>query len=779
MSYRWKTSTALFSLMLILPSMAAQAQTVGEPDGAVEADTDPVPPAPYTAGSAPIIVTAQRRAQNIQDVPISITAFSEAELEARSANDVADAIAFAPNVASTAGPNGGDDGGFFIRGVGQLDNSIAVDPGVGVYIDEVYIARLQASSIDLLDIERIEVLRGPQGTLFGRNTIGGAVSVVTQTPSFDEVSGRVRLIYGARDRVEAAGSINLPISGNAAVRASLFTRHQDGFGENVYTGDTFGDVEDYGGRLKFRIQPGDRLDINLSADYLIGRGSPSHQVLRAYNPRAGITVPLPPPAGPTFIPGVSPTGVPLPAGVGEDRSSDRSLNFASVPAENDIDNGGVSLNVRAELSDNLLLRSITAWRSYEEQTFNDFDATGFVLYDTFNEIDQEQFSQELQLAGEISDAVEFLLGAYYFEEEVYNRIELCTGSNAPRLVERCLQSLNDIWLDVESFAVFGQASYSVTDSLEVFAGARWTEETKRQSFESILDNTDGVPTRLPPFVMPPPGQIRVALPFTTVEDTFDAFTPKFGVNWEVTPDLNVYASFSQGFKSGGFTGRPSNAQIDPYDPETVDSYELGFKSNLFGDDLRISGAVFHSDYSDIQLLVFTPISGLFETRNAGDAEIRGFELEANGRIGDRFTFYTGIGHLDAGYTSLSPQVANITLDTPLPLTPSWTYAVGTEYRQPLGQTAGELRLRADFNYRDDVSFQLEADPLEVQGGYSILNLRATWVSPNRNFDVAVFGTNVTDEEYFTNAQDTLAGNGTAFAGVGDPAEWGIEVNLRF
>jgi iron complex outermembrane receptor protein len=486
-----------------------------------------------------------------------------------------------------------------------------------------------------------------------------------------------------------------------------------------------------------------------------------------------------PPAGPTFIPGVSPTGVPLPPDAGQDRSSDLSQNFTSIPPVNDIDNAGISLNVTADLTDNLLLRSITAWRSYEEATFNDFDGTGYVLYDNRSRLDQEQFSQELQLAGSVGDTIDFLLGAYYFKEDIFNEIELCTGTTAPRLVNRCLRSRNDIGLDVESFALFGQVSWFVTDSLELFGGARWTEETKEQSFESVLDNTDGVPTVLPPFVMPAPGTTLQALPFTEVSATFDAFTPKFGVNYRVVPEVTLYASYAQGFKSGGFTGRPSNAEILPYDPEIATTYEAGIKALLFNGDLWFNAAAFHSDYEDIQLLVFTPISGLFETRNAGDAEIRGFELEANATIGERFDVYGSLGYIDAGYTRLSPQVANITLDTPLPLTPEWTYSLGAQYTQPLPDDLGSLLFRADFNGRSSFSYQLEADPLEIEDGFDILNVRATYLTPSRDLEVSFFITNVTDERFFTNMQDTLAGNGTAFGGIGEPFEWGLEVDVRF
>ncbi|GGI71480.1 TonB-dependent receptor [Polymorphobacter multimanifer] len=726
-----------------------------------------------------IIVTAQRRQQNIQEVPISVTAISADTLRARSANNVSDAVQFAPNVSVTAGPNGGDDGGFFIRGVGQLDNSIAVDPGVGVYVDDVYIARLQASSVELLDLARIEVLRGPQGTLFGRNTIGGAISLVTAQPSLEAIGVQARAIYGSRDRIDAAAAINVPLGDTVALRASASTRNQRGWGRNVYTGDTFGDIEDLSGRFKLLFQPNETFSATLSGDYLRGRGSPSHQVLLGFNPAAGITVPRPPfLGGPFFRPGVGPTGVPFPVGVGADRSTDRSLNFASTPAINDVDNGGVSLNITGDLG-GVTLKSISAWRRYVETTFNDFDGTGFVLYDNASRLRQQQLSQELQLSGSIGSRGEFLVGAFYFTEDAFNAVDLCVGSNAPRLVDRCIRSRNQIWLDVSSFAGFGQASYDITDAISLVLGARWTTETKRQANTSVLDNRDGIMSVLPPVAIPAPGTARDALPFTQVEQTFTAFTPRVGVNVQLAPRVLAYASYAEGFKSGGFNGRPSSAAIIGYDPETVQSYELGLKTEFFDRLLRINASVFQSDYTNQQLLVFTAISGLFETRNAGDSRIRGFEVEADANISERLALRAAVGHLDAGYRTLSPQVAGITLDTPLPLTPRWTYSLSGEYRQPLGDRLGQLRLRADWQYRSRLSYQLEADPLEVQPGYGLLNLRATWALPDDRWQIAVFGTNVTDTEYLTNAQDTLAGNGTAFGGIGRPAEWGIEVGVKF
>ena len=729
-----------------------------------------------------IIVTAQRREQNLQDVPVSITAISAETLRSRSTRDVSEAIAFAPNVAVTAGPNGGDDGGFFIRGVGQLDNSIAVDPGVGVYVDDIYIARLQAASVNVLDLERLEVLRGPQGTLFGRNTIGGAISLITAQPDFDKISVAAIGTYGSRERADFSAAVNVPISDVLAVRATGFTRNQRGWGRNVYTGDSFGNISDIGGRLKLRFEPLDTFSVTLSGDYLRGRGSPSHQVLLGFNPNAGVVVPRPPFAGgPFFRAGISPTGVPLPAGVGNDRSADRSLNFASVPAQNDTDNGGVSLVVTGDMG-GITLKSITGWRRYDETTFNDFDGTGFALYDNASVLRQEQVSQELQFSGRIGNRAEFLVGLYYFGENAENAVDLCTGTTAARLVDRCIRSRNTIALSNASFAAFGQGSWDVTDRLNLFVGARWTTETKDQQNTSVLDNRDRIVSVLPPPPnggIPAPGTTFVALPFTQVGATFTAFTPRVGFNYALADRIKVYGSYAEGFKSGGFNGRPSAAIIVRFDPETVRTFEGGIKADFFDRLLRVNASIFQSDYKDQQLLVFTARDGLFETQNAGDTRIRGAELEVDANISKRLSLRGSLGYLDARYIRLSSRAANITLATPLPLTPEFTASASGEYRQPLGDKVGEVRFRADWQYRSRVSFQLENDPLERQPGYSLLNLRMTWVLPDDRFQIAAFGTNVADTKYLTNAQDTLAGNGTAFGGIGRPAEWGIELGVRF
>jgi iron complex outermembrane receptor protein len=509
-------------------------------------------------------------------------------------------------------------------------------------------------------------------------------------------------------------------------------------------------------------------------------------VLLAFNTQAGITVPRPPMlGGPFFVPGVSPVGVPFPAGIASDVSTDPFINTSSVPLINRSENWGVALSITGRLTENLQVRSITGYRRYTEQVAIDFDASSFPLYDSSNALGQNQLSQELQLSGNFLDErLTFLIGGYYFAEKNFNDVDLCIGSNRPRGATGCLQSINDINLDTESKAAFTNINLKLTDWLEVFGGIRFTRETKNQDYFSVQDNLAGVPTVLPvQSPVPRPGQVRTVLPFTAVKADFNSTTPRIGVNLRPADGILLYGSYAEGFKSGGFTGRPSNATILPYNPETVKTFEVGAKTELLDRRLRLNASAFTSDYKQIQLLVFNTATGLFETDNAGDARIRGFEVEAVTRLnfGDTASLDLNgsLGYLDAKYLSVSPRVQGVSLSDRLPLTSDWTWSASAQLNLPFGESAGELQLRADYAYRSTFSFQIENDPLEIQPGYGLLNLRATYVAPEGRFSVAVFGTNIGDKRYFTGRADTLSGNGVAFGSPAPGREWGVELGFRF
>ncbi len=724
------------------------------------------------AGYEEIIVTAQRRAERLQDLPLSVTVFSGDTLEKLSTERAGDALAFVPNVGLTSGPSGGDDANIFIRGVGQVDNSVAVDPGVAMYVDDVYIGRLQAASVDLLDIERLEVLRGPQGTLFGRNAIGGAVNVITSDPG-DEVETTLRVTAGSRDRLDARGTVSGPLTDALSVSMAVSSRNQKGWGENVYTGATYGDVQDIGGRVKFVFEPNPDFTARLALDYTKGMGSPASQVLLGTQ---GTTSSL---------------RIAFPTGASSEVTDDPEANYSSAPPINDTENMGASFTAEWKLNPNVAIKSITAARAYDETTYNDYDGTSYAIYDNFFDVDQEQYSQELQFFGTaFSNRLDWLGGLYGYQENIVSDTQLCLGSLGPQFSTNCIRSDNYLGLDIQSIAAFGHATFAVTDRLKLIAGLRWTLEEKTQTFASRFVNNLGQTYCL--FITlgqcPPNlggannplnltvGEGYTTLAYTEVNDDYEATTPKVGLEYRVGPSLLVYGTYSEGFKSGGFSGRATSADITSYRPETLQTFEIGWKSDWFDRRARFNGAVFTSEYQDIQFLVLND-NNQYDTLNVGDAEISGAELEFSVRPVAALSLYVNAGYLDAGYTSISYDDAvynlNVDVDNELPLSPEWTFSAGAGYVWSIA--AGELEVRADYAWRDDVFFQVENEPLERQEAYGLLNARATYTTA-RDLAISVFGVNVTDEKYLTNATQ---GSNVAFGGYGAPAEYGVELAVKF
>jgi iron complex outermembrane recepter protein len=732
---------------------------------------------------ADIIVTAERREERVQDVPIAVSVLSAQELIARSVENVGDAIAVAPNVARTGGANGRGDANFYVRGVGQIDNSVTVDPGVGVYVDEVYLSRIQGASFDLFDIERIEVLRGPQGTLWGKNTIGGAISIVTRDPTPGEWSGRGRLLYGSRERMEGFATFNIPMGDRGAMSVTGLVRSQNGWARNVFTGETQGDVRTEGVRIKLKTDLTDRLSIRLSGDYIHDHGTPVNQVLLNFDPsilRPVFISPRPgvPPIPAGVRPGLSPTGVAFPADLAVDRG-DRRTSFNSIPLIDTIKSGGVHGTVTWDFSDLASLKSITAYRELNRRVWNDFDGTGYRLYDSFNRINQEQFSQEFHLTGSgLNDRLNYVVGLFYLQEKAANLVELCTGTNGPRLTGACLNTINPIRINVDSYAAFTNVQYKLTDQLQLSAGLRYTYEERDQFFSSRLDNTQpgGVVGIGAPIFRIPRGTSLVQLPPSAVSADFDAWTPKVSLDWKLAEDALVYASYARGFKAGGFTGRPSQALITAYDPETIDTFEIGTKLTLQR-GLFLNFAAFQSDYEDIQLLFQIP-PGLFDTTNAGSARIRGWEAELFGRVTPRFGVNASVGFLDAQYTRIDPRVSGVSLNDRLPLVSKWQVSLGAQYDLPITATS-EFTMRADVNYRSRFSYQLENDPFEIQPGFTIVNLRGQYSFADGRYSLAVIGLNVFDKKYFLNMNDGSRSNSIAVGIPARPAEWAVEFQARF
>jgi len=736
------------------------------------------------AGLEEIVVTAERRAENIQDVPISVSALTADALESQGIRTVNDLAATVPNLTTTTGPQGSADANFFIRGVGQFDFIATNDPGVGVYVDGVYLGRTVGALIDSGDIERVEVLRGPQGTLFGRNTLGGAVSITSKAPSLDGLEGTARATYGSRDRIDVDGSINAPLSESAALRLYAFTRNQDGFARRD-DGVRFGKTERYGGRAQLLLEPTETISVNLSADYSNDQSNPAPSVLLAFAPF------------PFF-----------PAGLGAQIQDPNRFYrvFASNSPESSNEIYGFSGTVSLDVGD-ATVRSITAYRNLDALSTSDPDGTGFRLYDQRSPTKQNQFSQELQLTGTaFGDRLDYLVGGYYFRERVEQTLFLCFAAITP--VPTAPGNACNTWNQgndqrTESYALFGQARLALTDALSVTLGGRYTIEDKTNVSNQAFDfrPAGASPFAVLGFGLPIPIGARLLFPifpnpFLFPNSTgrgevdFEKFTPKVGFEYKPNDDVLIFGSYAKGFRSGGFNGRLIAPQpsIPTYEPDTNDAFELGFKSDL-GRTVRFNAAAFYSKYKGIQQTISDP-SVQFRVANAGEARLYGFEAELTAVPTDALRVSAAIGYTNSEFQDVPPSVCprdNFGAVVPggrcpidgnsLPFAPEWTLNVGAEYAVPVGDY--RVTPRIDYRYQARTFFTAFNLPLEQQEGYGLLSARVTLTDPDERFSVSLFADNLTDEEYYTFGQNALGAQGVAYNYLGRPREYGVTASLRF
>jgi iron complex outermembrane receptor protein len=737
-----------------------------------------------------VTVTARKVTERLQETPVAVSAFTGEALEKRSIGSSSDVLAFVPNVNFGGGYSGSADGFFYIRGVGVNDFTAALDPPVGVYVDGVFLGRTSGALFDLVDVERIEVLRGPQGTLFGRNTSGGAISFISRRPE-PEWSGRVAVAGGQRDLLSARASIEGPLGSEAvAGRLTVLKRQQDGWVKRVSDGRTLGDVDTTAARLAIDWQPSDSVSVLLAGDWSDSDNSPYPQVL------AGVA--------PNSVSPCPPFCIPLPADLGRYVSNDPEATNAAQPLVNEIRTTGGALTVEWDLGA-AQFKSITAYRTVDQSVWADYDASPYMFYDDEIPLEQSQFSQELQLAGGNAERFRWLVGAFYFDEEVDQTNAITLGATGPRGVLRApvlvppfpggppilpvaplvvdppapldrryrIVSRQRILPNTESYAVFGQADLRLTERLGATLGLRWSKDRKQQGYDFVIDNT------IPNHPLYPVG--RTPSLATTAEDDWSSVDPRVGLDWRFSPDVTAYVSYSSGFRAGGFNSRPVVPPIEKFDPEEVRSIEAGLKSEWLDRRLRVNAAAFTTDYQDLQIGVLA--GGFFSIANAGDATIDGFELEVSARPVPQLELNAALGFLDAGYESLSAEAAasGVRLDGDLPMSPEWTATLGAQYAWELG-AAGSLSLRADWSYVAERRTYANDAPGNLLGAHDVVNARLTWSSANETWSVAATVRNAFDEQYLNWAEDvrtTASPLGVWGIYPAPPREWAVEAAYRF
>ena len=701
-----------------------------------------------------IIVTARRREENLLDVPIAVSAFSGEALELRGALDLTDIGNITPNTTLETSRGSNSTLSAFIRGIGQQDPVSGFEPGVGIYLDDVYLNRPQAAVLDIYDVERIEVLRGPQGTLYGRNTIGGAVKYVTKRLP-QEFALSARATVGTYDQADGVVTVSAPIGEIVRVGGSVARLSRGGFGDNLTTGLENYNKDVWAARGTLELGGyGAPVSVRISGDYSRDKSDPR--------------------GGHRIIPGLL-SGAPVLDDVFDTRGG-------LVDPKQDIEAYGLAMNISVDLSDSLTLRSISAWRKDDTLTPIDFDALPAADVDVPGGYFNEQVSQEVQL---LVDAGPFsgMVGAYYLDATADTLFDVRLFTTLSGLT-----AFTNAAVDTETYAVFGDFTYDLSEKLSLSVGGRYTWDKRTANI--LRQNYLGGGS---PFFGGAGVAFGAASTNFSGQRDFKKFTPRVSLSFKPTPDDNIYASFSQGFKGGGFDPRGVGANAPDlngngirgendevaaflsFRPESVDSYEVGYKGNAFDGGLTYALAGFYADYTDVQIpgSVACIVSGLPSfcgvTSNAGKANFKGVELEFNARLGesvandgDRLNLLGAVGYIDAKFDQYISNIASVPTDVAafrdVQNTPSWTASATLAYMTPVG--AGRLNLGTTVSYRSSTTQFEIPNPYIDQSGYALVDASLVYTAPDDRWSIGLYGKNLLDKEYKTSGYSFIAGNAT-------------------
>jgi iron complex outermembrane receptor protein len=825
---------ATISGIALIPGIAA-AQAAAQQTATSAADT----------GVGEIIVTAQKRAENVQNVPISISAFTAAALKTRGISDVTAMGALAPNVTLDAGtPFSGSSAvlSAYIRGIGQDDFAFNMDPGVGVYVDGVYLARSVGANQDLLDVDRVEILKGPQGTLFGRNTIGGAISIVTKKPA-DQFDGKIEVTTGRFNRLDTKGTFDIPLAKGLLSSFTFSTKYNQGYQKvipfpgfaNGVVADAFpsfganhpdwlGGENQYNLRGKILWEAAPNLSVTVSGDYLhqANNGVASTLLKTWTNPANAAAV-----FGPLYngciagaLPAFAMSGVcnTIVGGtsLGGLISHGASLLYGDQFIAPSIDqtyasgnnfsrmrNYGGSLSLDWSLG-GASIKSVTAYRELHWQSAQDEDGSPLPILQTSFDENQHQFSEELQATGKaFADRLSYVFGVYYFNE----------GGNIHDLVDfpgGLLQIDGQNFLSTTNYAAYTHLNYKVTDQLSFTLGGRYTHEDKHftglqgdpngffykangyytpnAAAQAALCNSGasapsliGIPAGL--FCYPSPGNVYQVYPVAPdggFQQTFNNFSPKVGVEYKPLRDLMLYGSWSEGYKTGGWTTRltapePAGSGAATFGPEKASTFEGGVKSELLDRKVMFNLSGFYTNYKGIQLNFQVGTSPTLE--NAGNAHIYGFEAEFQTRPIPDLTIQANAGYTHARYSWLSPFVTGVTLDSRLPKTPEWKFTFSPQYHLHLGDH-GDVMIVADYTHTASMFNDTENTVLIERAATNVINASITYRNPGDHWELSLGGTNLTNDRYLTVGQNQVAG-GATYGTYNRPAEWYLTGRVNF
>ncbi len=727
--------------------VSACASTMAYAQQAPAADAGQAPQAEVVTGLGDIVVTAQKRAENVQDIPLAITAVSGDTLMERQVTSVDQLSSIAPSV------NFGTYGGaarIAVRGIGFDTVNPGAEGRIAYHVDGVYISRPSAQLGTFFDVDRVEVLRGPQGTLYGRNATGGSINVITRAPTADP-SGHVNLTFGNFGRVAVDAALSGPLAEGVTARVTVMSNNRNGYGKNEYTGNDIDDANQRGVRASVRFEPTETLTIDLSGDYYQEN---DHAYGLHYFGQ--------------YTPGVPLRGAAL---GGHAPSNIRDINSDFDPTNNRKlygFSGTASWDLGAAT-----LKSITAYRHSDYTDVTELDLTElrlsiFPFYERAH-----QFSEELQLSGDFGGS-HWLVGGYYFKEHIFGGSQVARNlliTGGPDRLKGGYRAEGTT--NTEAMAVFGQLDLALFDSLSLIFGARYNHEkieiTDALQLDFVNDYAPNVP--IVPFAV---------LGFPRSDSTSEnAFTPKFGVEYSPGNDIMLYATVSKGFKSGGYN---LGVNVPAFSPETIWSYEAGMKLTTLDRKLRANLAGFYYDYSNLQ--VSKVINSQVITENAASASLYGAELELTAVPADGLQFDGTFSYLHSEYEdfrSLDPGrpalgVLNLEKNT-LIQAPKYTANVGAQYSWPIA--SGEVTLRGELNYASRVFFTAFNVDSVGEAPNTKFNAFLSWSDDDGHWSASIFGRNLTDKVTRANGLVSSATYGSPITGsVSAPRTFGITLGYR-
>jgi len=690
-----------------------------------------------------VVVTARKREETLQDVPIAVTAFTADAMEKLNVEDIGDLDAQVPNLTIYAARGSSSTVTAYIRGIGQSDPLWGVDPGVGIYLDDVYIARPQGALLDVFDVDRVEVLRGPQGTLYGKNTIGGAIKYISKSLP-KEAEGYAQLTVGNYGQLDAKGAIGGPLGGSDSpirARLAVASLNRDGFGENLTNGAPVSDKEINAFRASVGADLSERFDINLAYDWMDDQSGVRGAKMLAPNRFA-------------------PTFQPL-----DDRYDIRS----GMPNVNDTSMKGVSATANWRATDSWAFKYIFARRDSDTETNIDFDTLPNKIADVKAFYRDNQTTNELQVNYDGGGMARGVMGIYSFDGEAGGQV-LNNFFNA---------SFGDTQGTVytESLAVYGDWTFDFTDRLSLDVGARWTDEDKHAVVlnRGYTDATFTVPTA------------TVANFNRTVN--FKNTSPKVALDYKLSDAVMLYGVASRGFKSGGFNIRANSVAVprsaEPFKDEQVDSYEVGTKMVLADQSLFLNFAYFYNKYKDIQLSVFTAFDSngdgvddafFGDFTNAGKGHVKGLEMEYQWLPSEHWAINGNLAWLNAKYDEFLTQGVNVASSQKFTNAPHFSGAVNLEYRTGLAN-GGNLSARVGYSYQSEVWPTTDLSPDIRQDGYGLVNAGVIW-KVNPDWTLSLQGTNLTDKAYRTTGYNIpVLGVLTGF--YGPPRQYTLSARYDF